>query len=272
MKAKDIWNICWPLVLLLAAETLILFIDVDIQPYFFSLLLLYIVLSFLLHMVVHELGHLVFGLLTGYTFLSCRIFSWSIIKVNGRIVLKKQKQNAALGQALMVPNEKWDPENYPYQLYMSGGLIFNAAALVIAVVLYQLSVLPMIPVLIFSAIAVFFLLSNGVPRELNDGSVLKKGRQKKEYRKMMYHQLWTIYYLFNGKALNQLPLESFERSESIPLEDPYTVYVMRLSYYKELFEFRFDSAFEILEQQYEAVDKLTIYDKIMLKAKKSCFV
>lgn len=268
MKAKDIWNICWPLVLLLAAETLILFIDVDIQPYFFSLLLLYIVLSFLLHMVVHELGHLVFGLLTGYTFLSYRIFSWSIIKVNGRIVLKKQKQNAALGQALMVPNEKWDPENYPYQLYMSGGLIFNAAALVIAVVLYQLSVLPMIPVLIFSAIAVFFLLSNGVPRELNDGAVLKKGRQKKEYRKMMYHQLWTIYYLFNGKALNQLPLESFERSESIPLEDPYTVYVMRLSYYKELSEFRFDSAFEILEQQYEAVDKLTIYDKIMLKAEK----
>lgn len=151
---------------------------------------------------------------------------------------------------------------------MSGGLIFNAAALVIAVVLYQLSVLPMIPVLIFSAIAVFFLLSNGVPRELNDGAVLKKGRQKKEYRKMMYHQLWTIYYLFNGKALNQLPLESFERSESIPLEDPYTVYVMRLSYYKELSEFRFDSAFEILEQQYEAVDKLTIYDKIMLKAEK----
>lgn len=156
-----------------------MFIDVDIQPYFFSLLLLYIVLSFLLHMVVHELGHLVFGLLTGYTFLSCRIFSWSIIKANGRIVLKKQKQTAALGQALMVPNEKWDPENYPYQLYMSGGLIFNAAALVIAVVLYQLSVLPMIPVLIFSAIAVFFLLSNGVPRELNDGAVLKKGRQKR---------------------------------------------------------------------------------------------
>lgn len=143
-------------------------------------------------MVVHELGHLIFGLLTGYAFLSYRIFSWSIIQVNGRIVLKKQKQNAALGQALMVPNEKWDPENYPYQLYMSGGLIFNAAALVVAVVLYQLTVLPLTPVLIFSAIAVFFLLSNGVPRELNDGAVLKKGRQKKEYCKMMYHQLWTI--------------------------------------------------------------------------------
>lgn len=268
MKAKEIWNICWPLILLVAAETLILFLEIDIQPYFFSLLLIYIVVSFLLHMVLHELGHLIFGWLTGYTFLSYRIFSWSIIKENGRIVAKKQKQNAALGQALMVPDEKWDSEDYPYQLYMSGGLIFNAAVLLVAIVLFQLSILPLVPVLILSAMAIFFFLSNCIPRELNDGAVMKKSRESKEYRKMMYHQLRTVYHLFNGKELNQLPIESFERSESIPLENPYTVYVMRLSYYKELSEFNFGSAYEILKQQYQVITKLTMYDKIILKAEK----
>lgn len=186
--------------------------------------------------------------------------------MDGRIVVKKQKQNEALGQALIVPNENWDSEDYPYQLYMSGGLILNGAALLMAIVLYKLSVLPLIPVLFFSGLAIFFILSNGVPRGLNDGAILKKCRQSKEYRKMMYHQLRTIYHLFNGKALDQLVLEFFEYSESIPLEDPFTLYVMRLSYYKELSDLRFDQDFEILTQQYQVIDKLDIYDKIMVKA------
>ena len=38
------------------------------------------VISFILQVIVHEAGHLVFGLLSGYKFISFRVFDFKIIK------------------------------------------------------------------------------------------------------------------------------------------------------------------------------------------------
>ncbi len=50
------------------------------------LLLIAGVLAFILHIIVHEAGHLFFGLLSGYKFISFRAFDFKIIKdENGKL-------------------------------------------------------------------------------------------------------------------------------------------------------------------------------------------
>ena len=50
-----------------------------------SSLLLGLALAMVIHTVIHEAGHLIFGLATGYRFISYRVFQFMWIKQGGRI-------------------------------------------------------------------------------------------------------------------------------------------------------------------------------------------
>ena len=41
-----------------------------------------------LQLIIHELGHLIFGLLSGYKFSSFRIFNFMLIKEDGKFKIK----------------------------------------------------------------------------------------------------------------------------------------------------------------------------------------
>ena len=60
-------------------------------------------LSYFLQIVVHEAGHLVFGLLTGYQYSSFRIGSFMWVKLDGKIRLKRYSMSGTGGQCLMAP-------------------------------------------------------------------------------------------------------------------------------------------------------------------------
>ena len=45
--------------------------------------------AFVLQIVLHEGGHLLFGLLSGYRFVSFRIFNWTLIRQEGKFRLKR---------------------------------------------------------------------------------------------------------------------------------------------------------------------------------------
>ena len=74
-------------------------------------------------MAIHEAGHLVFGLATGYKFLSYRIGSFTFIKEEGRIKVKRYVLPGTGGQCLMSPPPY--SSSMPYVLYNAGGAIFN---------------------------------------------------------------------------------------------------------------------------------------------------
>lgn len=75
------------------------------------------------HIIIHELGHLCFGMLTGYKFVSFRIGNFMIIK-NEKISFKRFSLAGTLGQCLMAPPALKD-NKIPYLLYNLGGSIFN---------------------------------------------------------------------------------------------------------------------------------------------------
>lgn len=95
------------------------------------------VLSFFIHIILHEGGHLVCGLLSGYKFVSFRIGSLILVKINGTYHWKNFSIPGTGGQCLLDPPDLVDGK-YPARLYNLGGglsnLLFAAIAMVIVLV------------------------------------------------------------------------------------------------------------------------------------------
>jgi len=75
-------------------------------------------IAVVLNIMLHEAGHLVFGLLTDYKFVSYRAFSFTLIKdVQGKFKWKKYSISGTLGQCLMEPPRDFKSDNLPYFWY-----------------------------------------------------------------------------------------------------------------------------------------------------------
>ena len=178
------------------------------------LVLLY--LSGFLHIVIHEAGHLVCGLLTGYSFSSFRIGSIMLLKENGKLVTKRLKIAGTGGQCLMVPPEMVNG-TFPVALYNLGGPIFN---LIVC--------LAFVPVLITSPqggyLALFSFvmvgvgivcgLSNGIPLRTksvdNDGYNAISLRKNKDAMRAFWIQMKVNGQLRHGVRTKDMPNEWFQ--------------------------------------------------------------
>jgi len=93
--------------------------------------------AFLFHIILHEAGHCVGGLLSGYEFASFRVFNVMIVKRDGKFLRKKFHVVGTGGQCLMAPPQPYHPD-FPYKLYNLAGGLTN---LIVA----ALCILPIIP-------------------------------------------------------------------------------------------------------------------------------
>lgn len=59
---------------------------------------LIMVVGFLVHIIIHEAGHLIFGLMTGYSFVSFRIGSHTIVNVDNKLKYKRFNIPGTAGQ------------------------------------------------------------------------------------------------------------------------------------------------------------------------------
>ena len=85
------------------------------------------VLFLFLHIIIHEGGHLVMGLATGWKYLSFRIGSIALVTRDGKFQWKKTTVMGTGGQCLMIPPE-CEPTECPFFLYLLGGGLFNIVA------------------------------------------------------------------------------------------------------------------------------------------------
>lgn len=132
-------------------------------------------IAFFFHTIIHEAGHLIFGLLTGYKFSSFRVFSFMWLKENGKIKCKRLSLAGTGGQCLMVPPDMKHGK-IPIILYNLGGSIINAVVGALLLVGYLLcSGIPFLStlLLIFAVVGFATALMNGIPMRMgtvdNDG-------------------------------------------------------------------------------------------------------
>ncbi|MDE6412613.1 MAG: M50 family metallopeptidase, partial [Eubacterium sp.] len=132
-------------------------------------------ISLFIQIIIHEAGHLIFGLLTGYKFRSFRIFNLMFIKEAERIRLKKLSLAGTAGQCLMAPPDMQNGK-MPVILYNLGGVITNIITGLAFFSLYCISAsIPLLAdaMIISSVLAFIFAISNGIPLKTqtinNDG-------------------------------------------------------------------------------------------------------
>ncbi len=178
--------------------------------YLVAFLIFYLITTFL-QTIIHESGHLVFGLLSGYHFLSFRILSFTIVKRDGKLLWKKLKMPGTLGQCLMYPPQYIEGEKYPYLAYNLGGGILNILFCVLAVPLFFTgSALWGWVAGVFIFTGVILAGSNLIPMTIgmpNDGKNALDCKRSPIARKALYVQLKMNADMSDGVRLTEFPLE-----------------------------------------------------------------
>lgn len=179
-----------------------------------------VIVAFFLQTAIHEAGHMVFGLMTGYGFVSYRVGGLMLQKTKDGLKLKKMSLAGTGGQCLMSPPE-YNNGNFPYVLYNLGGVVMNLllAAAGFAAFLAAGNV-PYLSILSLSlcVIGLYLALLNGIPLRLggvdNDGKNIISLRQSGEARRIFHAQLALSAEQGMGKRLQEMPEEWFAMPQS----------------------------------------------------------
>ena len=135
-----------------------------------------------LHIVLHEGGHLVFGLLTGYQFVSFRVGSLMLLKNEQGYRLRWMRLGGTGGQCLLDPPEMVDGK-MPNVLYNLGGCLMNllvAGLSLMAALLCPAGSFWRAVLLLSTMVGVIYALLNGLPLP---GEMANDGRNALELNK-----------------------------------------------------------------------------------------
>lgn len=211
------------------------------------------ILAIYSQLILHETGHLAFGLLSGYKFISFRIGSYTLVKRSGKLQIKRFHIPGTGGQCLMMP-PGLPEDDFPYKLYNLGGVLFNFIFSIIALLFLLLFDLPSYVhtfILVFIFIGVIYGLVNGIPLKFseigNDGyNLLMLGKDKLSHR-IFYLQLKMNGLLSEGVRLKDMPEDWFHVPENIDITNNYhlSMYLTRSSWYID--QLRFSEALHCLE-------------------------
>ncbi len=188
-------------------------------------LLLGLFLAYNVGIIVHEGGHLVFGLMAGYRFCSFRVWSLMLIKQNGRLRFRRFKLMGTGGQCLMIPPER-EETRAQVILYNLGGVIANLIFAIICGVLYVL--LPEIYLLstflwMSAAFSLITLVTNGIPLNLggiaNDGMNAHHLSKNPDAADAMRKTLMINAAQTEGTRLCEMPPEWFTLKEGADMQN-----------------------------------------------------
>lgn len=227
--------------------------------------------SLFIQIILHEGGHLLFGLATGYKFVSFRIFNFTLIRLDGKFCIKKFKIAGTGGQCLLTPPER-ALEEIPTALYNAGGFLVNiiASAIAFAIISHYDAALLKVFLLLFGITGMFLALLNGIPMKVNgignDGHNMLSLGKNPNAKGAMVLQLKANALVMKGVTPVDMPSEWFVDKEdreaknvTIPEGMDYsdaislTVELMKISYLMDLRDntpMRMEQAHKLLEQVY----------------------
>ena len=219
--------------------------------------LVFLYLAVLIHIVLHEAGHLIFGLMSGYKFSSFRIGSHMLIKENGKLVHRKIKIAGTGGQCLMVPPEMVGGR-FPVVLYNLGGSIVNlvmtALMIPVFVAVDKSSVFALF-FFLFIAMGIITGLSNGIPMRTktvdNDGyNAISLGKSKEAMR-AFWIQLKTNEQLSKGIRTKDMPEEWFEVPSDDAMKNPMVATIGVYAASRLMDQHRFEEAGKLIDHLLE---------------------
>lgn len=222
-----------------------------------------LIFGFVLHMFLHELGHLLFGKRSGYDFVSFRIGNIMFIKENGKLVRKKFNIVGTGGQCLMSPPEPVN-DKFPYILYNLGGSFLNFISSGVCYLIYVLlsDAYPAVArvFIIFAIVGLFIGLTNIIPAKTggiaNDGyNALTLGKDEKS-RRAFWLQLHINALTTKGVRYRDMPAEWFRLPSDDDLNDVMIVSVALCSVNYLIDKQEFEKAAALARHLLETADKM----------------
>lgn len=182
------------------------------------------VISVPILVISHEAGHLIFGLLSGYNFVSFRIFNMTFIKIDGKLAVKRYSIAGTGGQCLLLPPDK-PIEKIPTEWYNFGGVFVNLIEVIAAILL-----MPLVrnaffneSLFIFILIGAILIIMNGIPMKLggagNDAYNMIALRKDMIAKRGFVDALRINCEAQNGIRLKDMPESWFEVPENIDFKN-----------------------------------------------------
>lgn len=207
-----------------------------------------IVAAFIL-IILHEAGHLVFGLLSGYRFVSFRVFNLTFIRINGKIRVKRFAIAGTGGQCLLTPPDL--PLNkIPVTMYNLGGIVFNIAALVLVTPLLWCDLHPLMleAVVIFILVDVIIIITNGIPMRMggisNDALNALSLRHDEKAKRGLVGMLRSNALIQEGVRPKDMPDELFEIHGEVNYKNPLEVAIPMMEASRLIDEMRWKEAYD----------------------------
>ena len=171
-------------------------------------------LAVVIHLILHEAGHLIAGLLTGFRFLSFRVFKYTLVKTDEGLRWKRYHIAGTGGQCLLELPEDQDVETAPWFWYNAGGVLMNLVLTVLSVLLLKWLNPGMVGfafLAMMALVGLFMALVNGVPMLVggvgNDGHNILLLWRHPSSRRYFVHSLQTIGQLSRGVRISDVPRE-----------------------------------------------------------------
>lgn len=204
-------------------------------------------LFFYSHILIHEGGHLLAGLLSGYTFLLFRMGRFGLIKENQRFKLITYRMSGTLGQCLMYPP---DTVIKPFRLYLSGGVLGNVLASTAGLSAYAL--FPTRYLILFSLIGLIAGVTNGVPIGYNDGKIFSKLIKSDTAQEQFFQQLrWNGDFIRYEKTYSEVLAEDKIMNVSQPVTEQFNIYTKLVEIHALLEKDDLNAAFSELSDLYD---------------------
>ncbi len=193
-----------------------------------ALLALVVSVAFLI--TVHEVGHLVCGLASGYSFVSFRIFNITFIRDRGRVCVKRFAVAGTGGQCLLAPPDR-PLEEIPVLWYNIGGVVANVLALLVVLPFLWMDLNPYVKeaLLIFILVDSFFILLNGIPMQIggicNDAANVRLLRRDYGSKRAIMIQLRVNALIQQGVRPKDMPEDMFYVDGDVNYANPLEFYL-----------------------------------------------
>lgn len=184
-----------------------------------------LIFAFYLSVAVHEGGHLLAGLRSGYGFSSYRIASYMWVKQDGKIRFRRFSLAGTGGQCLMTP-PKVEEGKIPVTFYNLGGILANLLLSLVSFALYfifaDFPIMASLMLWVF-LLSSYFALSNGIPIEsggiANDGQNALFLANDPDASEAFYKALLINAAQTEGKRISDMPDEWFTLREGADMQN-----------------------------------------------------
>lgn len=220
-----ILSILFTVILILSLNTHLNSISDEKEIILMIIFFLSIYITMYVQLIIHELGHLIFGLMTGYKFSSFRIGNLMLVKTGGKLKFKKLTIAGTAGQCLMSPPDLKD-DKMPVIIYNLGGALLNIISCIIFFIIYLfIKENDFISVIFELSIAygIYFAALNAIPMKTgtidNDGYNALSLKINPDAQKAFWIQLKINEMQSKGTRLKNMPDEWFYIPKPIEMKN-----------------------------------------------------